>query len=66
MVATMGAKLIDAKMDQLAGTVMITRCTHRVFGPAQWAALQRKLGDWQTNLRAILATMAQAQAQQGR
>lgn len=32
--------LMEAKMDQMQRVVVISRCTNRVFGPAQW-----KVGD---------------------
>lgn len=28
--------LMEAKMDQMQRVVVISRCTNRVFGPAQW------------------------------
>ena len=62
VVRCIGAKLIDARMDQLRQTVLITRCTHRVFGNDQWLALQIKLNAWKTNLKGILDTMAKTNA----
>jgi translation initiation factor 3 subunit M len=62
VVRTISTKLIDAKMDQLTRRVMISRCTHRIFGPAQWKELQGKLEAWKTNLRGILETLAKTEA----
>ena len=57
VVRTITARLIDAKMDQLQSRVMITRCTHRVFGDGHWAQLQCKLTAWKGNVRSIIDTL---------
>jgi translation initiation factor 3 subunit M len=62
VVNTISAKLIDAKMDQLTQRVLISRCTHRIFGEQQWKDLQLKLNSWKTNLRNILDTLAKTEA----
>mmetsp|Transcript_37769 Transcript_37769/g.48904 ORF Transcript_37769/g.48904 Transcript_37769/m.48904 type:complete len:288 (+) Transcript_37769:35-898(+) len=62
VVKTISAKLIDAKMDQFTQRVMISRCTHRIFGQAQWNELQLKLNSWKSNLRGILDTLAKTEA----
>lgn len=64
VVRTISANLIEAKMDQLTSTVIITRCTQRVFGPGQWKDLQTKLHEWKSNLRSIIGTLAKTQALQ--
>lgn len=62
VVKTISAQLIEAKMDQLTGRVLISRCTHRVFGPEQWRALQTKLDSWKLNVRGMLETLSKAHA----
>jgi len=52
--------LLEAKMDQKAGVVMVSRANHRAFGLAEWQALQVKLHAWQANLKGILATISKA------
>jgi translation initiation factor 3 subunit M len=66
VVRTISAKLIEAKMDQLSETVLISKCVHRVFGPEQWRVLQAKLASWKTNIKGILDTIAKANSQQSR
>lgn len=46
IVRAVGKKLLDAKMDQTAGTVAVTRCSHRSFGPSQWLELSDRLALW--------------------
>jgi translation initiation factor 3 subunit M len=64
VVKTISARLIDAKMDQLTRRVMISRCTHRIFGQGQWLELQSKLNSWKMNIRGILETLARTEALQ--
>ena len=45
--------LLDARVDQDAGTVTVTRSVQREFGPAQWAGLQSKLRSWRENVAAL-------------
>ena len=60
VVATISSQLLEAKMDQKAAVVMVSRANHRAFGPAEWKALQAKLHAWQANLQGILATINKA------
>jgi hypothetical protein len=60
VVATISSQLLEAKMDQKAGVVMVSRANHRAFGLAEWQALQVKLHAWQANLKGILATISKA------
>ncbi|KAI3830513.1 hypothetical protein MKW98_030676 [Papaver atlanticum] len=34
--AIIDAKLLDCKMDQLNQTIIVSRCSDRLFGPNQW------------------------------
>ncbi|KJE97495.1 eukaryotic translation initiation factor 3 [Capsaspora owczarzaki ATCC 30864] len=60
------AKLIEAKIDQLNGKIVIGRATHRIFGKPQWQQLHDRLSSWQNNLNDILVVIknAKSQAQQ--
>jgi len=60
VVAAISSQLLEAKMDQSAAVVMVSRANHRAFGPAEWQALQAKLHAWQANLQGILATLNKA------
>ncbi|KAJ3037402.1 hypothetical protein HDV00_001709 [Rhizophlyctis rosea] len=54
------AGLIDAKMNQLKKTVVVSRSTHRVFTEAQWRQLSDKLASWKNNLKDVLQVIANA------
>jgi hypothetical protein len=60
VVAAISSQLLEAKMDQQAALVMVSRATFRAFGAAEWQALQAKLHAWQANLKGILATLNKA------
>ena len=51
------AGLLDARMDQLKGEVVISRYTQREFTTAHWAALQTRLHAWQDNVGKMLTTL---------
>jgi hypothetical protein len=53
----MRSKLIDAKIDQLTKTIVISRATHRVFGADQWKDLQNTVSNWKTDLEACLQVL---------
>lgn len=61
IVKAIGAKLIDAKMDQVREVVTVTRCAHRVFGKDQWIDLRAQLTAWRENLVGVKG-MAKAAA----
>ncbi len=58
VVKAIGARVLEAKMDQARQVVLITRCLHRVFGAAQWVDLRNKLRAWRDNVAAVCATVA--------
>lgn len=58
IVRAIGARLVEAKMDQVRGVAVITRVTHRVFGDAQWKELAANIQTWRDNV----AGMGQAVA----
>ena len=50
IVRAIGARLVEAKMDQVRGVAVITRVTHRVFGDAQWKELAANIQTWRDNV----------------
>ena len=48
------AGLLDCRMDQQAQTVVVTRCTERVFDAAAWRALQSTLHSWRATVGSML------------
>lgn len=50
IVRGISSKLLDAKMDQMRQVAVVSRCTERVFGPAQWRELYSKLAVWKDNV----------------
>ncbi|XXG71714.1 hypothetical protein AAC387_Pa07g0978 [Persea americana] len=57
VVKAITAKLLDCKMDQMNQTVIVSRCTERVFGLLQWKALRSKLGVWRGNIAGVISTI---------
>ncbi|XP_077211287.1 uncharacterized protein LOC143846672 [Tasmannia lanceolata] len=57
VVKAITAKLLDCKMDQMNQTVVVSRCTERVFGLSQWKALQSKLSVWRGNIANVISTI---------
>jgi translation initiation factor 3 subunit M len=57
VVEAITAKLIEARMDQQAEAVMVTRATHRHFTGEDWRKLQEKLHLWRHNVQGLLATL---------
>jgi len=64
VVKAIAATLLDAKLDQQAGLLRVSRAAHRKFGPAEWAKLTAKLGTWKGSLAQILATVSAAKQAQ--
>ena len=58
IVKAIGAKVLEAKMDQVREVVLITRCLHRVFSTQQWVDLRAKLRAWRDNVASVSATVA--------
>ncbi len=58
VVKAIGAKVLEAKMDQVREVVLITRCLHRVFSTQQWVDLRAKLRAWRDNVASVSATVA--------
>ncbi len=58
IVKAIGAKVLEAKMDQVREVVLITRCLHRVFSTQQWVDLRAKLRAWRDNVASVSAQSA--------
>ncbi|KAJ3102624.1 hypothetical protein HDU97_000408 [Phlyctochytrium planicorne] len=54
------AGLLDAKMNQLKKTVVVSRSIHRVFTKDQWAQLGERVDEWRNNLKEVLQVIANA------
>ncbi|KAF6139521.1 hypothetical protein GIB67_015478 [Kingdonia uniflora] len=50
-------KLLDCKMDQMNHTVVVSRCTERMFGLYQWETLRSKLATWRGNIANVISTI---------
>ena len=46
--------LVDCRMDQLAQTVVVARCTERTFDLAAWKSLQSGLHAWRATIDNLL------------
>lgn len=49
--------LVEAKLNQLDGNVVITRSTHRSFDKAQWAKLLSEFSSWKESLELVAKTV---------
>ncbi|KAI8799756.1 hypothetical protein BJ742DRAFT_844435 [Cladochytrium replicatum] len=54
------AGLIEAKMNQLKRTILVSRATQRIFRKEQWDALGSKLDAWKVHLDDMLQVIANA------
>ena len=57
--------LVDAKIDQSASTVFVTRALQREVGPALWGGLQTKLRSWRDNVATLLGALESASSAGG-
>jgi hypothetical protein len=55
IVRAIGKKLIEAKIDQLAEEVVISKCSSRTFERSEWEGLAADLKQWQGAIRDVLA-----------
>jgi len=62
VIAAVSSGLLEAKMDQLARTVMVERSVVRRFDMEQWKALQSRLSTWKQNVANVLAGFKESQA----
>jgi len=49
--------LLDARVDQAAGSITVTRCVAREFGAPQWVSLEGKLRAWRDNVASLLSAV---------
>ena len=54
VVQAIGKRLIEARINQLASSVSISKCAPRTFGPDQWKELQQQLRSWKDSTRDVL------------
>jgi len=60
-ITAIGENIIDAKLDQLRGVIIVSRCLQRVFTRAQWRQLSDHLSVWKTGIKALLQTLQDRQ-----
>lgn len=46
VVQAIGKRIAEARIDQLRGTVAVSKCAPRTFGPEHWRELQATLAGW--------------------
>jgi translation initiation factor 3 subunit M len=57
VISAMSEGILEAKMDQIKGTVRVTRSIQRVFTRAQWKFLGDNLSVWKKNVQILLQTL---------
>ena len=62
IVRAIGARLVEAKMDQVRGVAVVTRVTHRVFGTQQWKDLAERINAWRENVAGVGLAVAKSVA----
>lgn len=55
IVQAIGKKLIEAKIDQLEETVLISKCSSRQFEQLEWQNLQKDLKEWREAISDVLS-----------
>ncbi len=60
IVRAIGARLVEAKMDQVRGVAVVTRVTHRVFGAQQWKDLAESIKSWRENVAGVGQAVAKS------
>lgn len=58
IVKAIGAKLLEAKIDQVHGVIAVSRCTQRTFGKPEWSMLHTQLDSWIAALKGVQSTIA--------
>lgn len=54
VVQAIGKRLMEAKIDQLAGVVTVTKCAPRTFGAPQWQELLGQLASWKKSVGEVM------------
>ena len=60
IVQAIGARLVEAKMDQVRSVAVVTRVTHRVFADKQWKELKANIENWRENLAGVREAVAKS------
>ena len=55
IVQAIGKKLIEAKIDQLEETVLISKCSSRQFENVEWQNLQKDLKEWRQAIAGVIS-----------
>ncbi|GAB4818111.1 hypothetical protein N2152v2_005157 [Parachlorella kessleri] len=50
VVQAIGKRIVEARIDQLRGTVAVAKCVPRTFGASQWRELQGQLAVWKESV----------------
>eukprot|EP00199_Chlamydomonas_sp_CCMP681_P002217 CAMPEP_0119101946 /NCGR_PEP_ID=MMETSP1180-20130426/837_1 /TAXON_ID=3052 ORGANISM="Chlamydomonas cf sp, Strain CCMP681" /NCGR_SAMPLE_ID=MMETSP1180 /ASSEMBLY_ACC=CAM_ASM_000741 /LENGTH=426 /DNA_ID=CAMNT_0007086135 /DNA_START=90 /DNA_END=1370 /DNA_ORIENTATION=- len=58
VVRAIGAKLMEGRIDQVRGVVLVSRSTQRTFGSSEWGNLAAQLASWREALGQVKQTMA--------
>ncbi|KAF9105687.1 hypothetical protein BGX29_011653 [Mortierella sp. GBA35] len=59
------AGLVEAKLNQVSKSVIVSRSIYRTFGTAQWQQLSQRLNGWKQSLADILQVIANAKLTTG-
>jgi translation initiation factor 3 subunit M len=65
VVRAIGSKLLDGRIDQVAGTVVISRCHHRTFTSKEWQGLGQQLSGLRKELAAASDLLGAKQTARG-
>lgn len=57
------AGLVEAKVDELHQTIVVTRTTYTEFSRQNWEDLQARVGDWKKNISEVQRTLDQVKLQ---
>lgn len=55
--------LLDAKLDHLSSSILVSYAFRREFGDSQWVDLHNKLGKWMENIKGMITVIRDARSQ---
>jgi translation initiation factor 3 subunit M len=58
VVRAIGRRLLEGKMDQPGGRLLIIRSTQAAFGAPEWAHLKQQLAAWKDSMAAVVQMAA--------
>lgn len=64
IITAIGRKLIEGKIDQVAGTLTATRCHRRAFGNGEWSSLAQQLAGLSDSLAQVASMLGATQEEQ--